>query len=107
MIFDEAASSPRMNGAAPQRRSSHGESRRATTPLATQCVFAISVLCSGLRSIAVSHFTAIHEFLTPVENLVEDKAASAGGRVLSATCPLCPRSDAHSTSRKIKGLAHM
>ena len=56
------------------------------------------------RSCAV---TATKEFLRSVENFVEDGPILARGRVLSVTYPLCPRSDAHSTSRKIRGLARI
>jgi hypothetical protein len=56
------------------------------------------------RSCAV---TATKEFLRSVENFVEDGPILARGRVLSVTYPLCPASDAHSTSRKIKQLAHV
>jgi hypothetical protein len=51
--------------------------------------------------------TATREFLRSVENFVEDGPIVVGGRVLSVTYPLCPASDAHSTNRKVKQLAHM
>src|SRR5664280_271810 len=59
---------------------------------------------SGLPSTPIPASAAsIHKFLRSVENSVEDKATIVGGRVLSASYPLCPRSDAHSTNRKSSG----